>query len=180
MKLEKTLICLFVIGVIMKFTHVPMAGATMTVSATALSLLYLGFSWWLLQDKGERRKRVPLSVITGILFSVAPLAVLFKLQYWPGAGLMLLVSFTYCSILLLIMMLKQRMASMDANRYNNRIIVRAGIFAVLCSVLYLTPWRALLRLQHRDNPQEADIRADYYAHPENEEYKRRFMELNNR
>ena len=180
MKLEKILVCLFAIGVIMKFTNVPMAGLILVVSTLGLSVLYLGFSWLLLSEKGARRQNLAISIVVGILFAQLPLGILFKLQYWPGAGIMLLLSLLYGGILLLVILLNHRHADHARKQYNSRIILRTVIFGVLCAVLYITPTSALVKLQYRNNPEEAAIRANYYEDPENEEYRRALMELEQR
>ena len=143
MKLEKALVCLFAIGFLMRIAGSPSAGLIMLASALAISLLYLGFSWWLLQEKGQRSNRLTSSVITGILFSLPPVAILFKLQDWQGAGLLLLVSLTYCSIILIVTMLKHRSANDETRKYLNGIMIRAGIFAVICGALYVIPAQML-------------------------------------
>ena len=155
MKLEKILVCLFVIGFLMRIAGLPSAGLIMVVSALALSLLYLGFSWWLLQEQGLRRERLASSIITGILFFLPPLAILFRLQDWPGAGILLLVSLSYCSILLIVIMLKHRTADDETRKYLNGIMIRAGIFAVLCGALYVIP-PDMLPEEHNQNRQEVE------------------------
>jgi hypothetical protein len=74
-------------------------------------------------------------------------------------------------------LLNFRHADDSGKDYFKRIIVRAACFAVLCTILYITPTRTLLRLQYLNHPEEAAIRANYYEHPENAEHRKRFLEL---
>jgi MFS family permease len=76
-----------------KIQHWPFAGIMMTLGAFALAFVFLPSSLGVLWKETHNRKRLFLFIsafITGSLFIAGTL---FKVQHWPAAGIILLISF---------------------------------------------------------------------------------------
>ena len=105
---EKLLPLLAILALIMKIFHLPGASVLLIVSLNALAVLYyMGF---LLFNEIEfksifkkesyehiSKKRLFGSIIVGILLSIILVGILFKLQFYPGAKVMLQDGLQFCA-----------------------------------------------------------------------------------
>lgn len=102
--LEKILLCFLFLGVFFKVMHYPGASVLLVLSLGSLSMLYFGFSFLLLNKIRTRNAfkvasynnvsglRLLGSVFLGLLFSQALIGLLFRIQLYPGASVMLLTA----------------------------------------------------------------------------------------
>jgi len=75
-------------GIALKFMHMPGAGALMTVGIVSFSFIFLPLMFTLkLKEKQQTKDKILLGLgsLVGMLIS---LAILFKIQHWPGANVM--------------------------------------------------------------------------------------------
>ncbi len=86
---------LALLGVSFKILHFP--GANILLTAGIIFLLFVFLPPALISGyKGEgRRESLPLYVVTYITCLITFTAMLFKIQHWPGAGWLLLVSIPF-------------------------------------------------------------------------------------
>lgn len=99
--LEKIVLVLVIVGVLFKVLHLPFAGPLIIIALSALSVIYYSFSPALMGGSLLKIKDVQaysgskLSgaglTLEGITLSVMLIGVLFKVQHWPGASVMLMV-----------------------------------------------------------------------------------------
>ena len=93
---------LFLIGMILKFTHLPGAGITIFVS---LSFAILLLMMTLIQVRGTSLLTLlyKLAIVGGATYIAA---VMFKVMHWPGATMMLVVSMPTLGLILVLSALK--------------------------------------------------------------------------
>ena len=93
---------LFLIGMVLKFMHLPGAGITIFVSLSCAAIMLL---LTLMQVKGTSllSQLYKLSIVSGATYVAA---VMFKVMHWPGANMMLVVSMATLGLILVLSALK--------------------------------------------------------------------------
>jgi hypothetical protein len=175
MKFEKILICLFAIGIIAKFLDVPGGPLLMAVAACGLALLYLIGGYFLFCDRQSGKRKKGLSIFAGIALSIAPLAILFSLHYWQGAGILILESIVSLAVVLLMVMITMRKNDAKLAGYYRSVLIRTLAWVGVCMVLFLTPARTRLNIQYRHDPEFAEIVAEYLENPDNDSLMKRYQ-----
>ena len=93
---------LFLIGMLLKFTHLPGAGITIFVSLSCAIILLM---MTLIQVRGTLllTQLYKLAIVSGATYVAA---VMFKIMHWPGATMMLVVSMPTLGLILVLSALK--------------------------------------------------------------------------
>ncbi len=124
-----------VIGALMKIQYMPGASIFMTLGLVGLAFVFLPI-FAVVKTREARKKNEPVNagvyisgVIAGVLFI---LGALFKIQHWPGAGVVILVSWFSVAVLLLPFIILNQLKQKE-NKINNffSIIVVVSLVAVL-------------------------------------------------
>lgn len=132
---------IFGFAALFKIQHWPGAGIMMTVGAFILALLFLPSALIVLWKETHSTKRILLYVsgfFTGAFFIAGTL---FKVQHWPGSGLVLLLAYLTGVLLLTPLLL--------INRLNNKELAHkkfAYIFGAAGLIFYVSGM--LFRMQH--------------------------------
>jgi len=133
---------LFIVGTLFKIQHWPMAGAILTLSALSGILFFIpALALSRLSDQENKAKR-PVYILgaAGIVFYVAGL--LFKIQHWPLAAVLLVIG------ILLLFFLAIPMFTWLTWKEENHVSSRF-IFLVVGSLLIIVPGALInLNLQH--------------------------------
>lgn len=174
MKTEKIFAAIFFAGLLFKVLHWPGAGPLIVISATSLSMMYMGFAFYFFCDKKIINQNIFLSVISGILLSTVPVGLMFKLQYWPGAQLMMLCAIVTAPLVLLLVLVFKGKATDALQVYYSNMLRRSLILIVLAVVFFITPSSTLLKIQHWDEPELARLKALHYENPDNIEYENQY------
>jgi hypothetical protein len=139
MRTEKALAIVFLLGIILKGFHIPGGGALTIISLLPLSVLYLVFGFYFFCDKTLKRQNLVLSIIAGIFLSLVPLGIVFKVQWWPGGYLYLLLSMVTTPVVFFIAYyLKSKETGELANYYTN-MVNRSLLLTILAVFFYLAP-----------------------------------------
>ncbi len=124
-KVEISLIALGLLGFLLTLLNIPGGALFLTLSLTVLSFFYFVFGFALFNDikirhifKIESYKEISvvkiiIAFFAGYFLSVATIGILFRISYFPGAGLMLSVSIfglTVIAVISIIMFLKSKAA----------------------------------------------------------------------
>jgi hypothetical protein len=169
---EKILILIAIIGLIFKLMNWPFAGLILTISLTSLSILYIGFSYFLY--KKTEKNNIALSIISGVFLSILLNGILFKLMHWPLAGIQLLLGIMHTAIIFVIAFILF-FTSDNLKQYCKKISIRTGIWLVIGILLYsTTTTTTLIKIQHRDDPELIRLMINAYTKPYNE---RDYIEL---
>lgn len=158
----------------MKIFHVPFASILLVLTLSGLAILYFGFGFYLFSLNNLKEQNLPLSIAGGVFLSMGIIGILFKLMYWPGADMMLVIPLPL--ILMFFLLPFFFFKNSDIRRYYHRMQIRTGVVGLLCLVLYFTPNSTLLALQHWDNPELARLKAKAYDNPDNQQYKLELQE----
>jgi hypothetical protein len=172
MRTEKGLFLAFLIGLILKFLHLPGAGVLLVLSLSALVLLYCPGAIYFFSDNTYKKQNNPLSIISGFFLAIITIGILFKLQYWTGANVYLLIGTVTAPIILGVTLLLKLKATDDLKIYYRNMTIRLVTLTILTTLLYITPTATLIKIQYRDDPELARLKTLYYTNPENKEYKR--------
>ncbi len=111
-----------------------------------------------------------LSIVAGLFLSLIPIGILFKLMYWPGATIYLLIGLVVTPILMLLSYFLRAKAPEHLYRYYTNMLIRSSIWGVLVFVLYFTSSATLLRIQYWHDPELARLKALHYTYPDNKAY----------
>jgi len=178
MRTEKIIAIVFIIGLFLKVVH--FHGGPVTVLALSmLALLYLFAAFRLFRDRETGQQDLDLSIVTGILLSSVPIAILFKLQYWAvwlqggtdTVQVMLLAAAVLALAVLAGAYFLRSKAGGQFRAYYRDMMARAAILTVLAVGLYITPTSTLLKVQFWDDPELARLWQD--ADPGNAEFQQR-------
>ncbi|HEC44157.1 MAG TPA: hypothetical protein ENI20_15140 [Bacteroides sp.] len=127
---------LTIIGSLFKIQHMPGAGIMLTLGLGTMALAVLPI-YAVLKIRDARAKNLPvnmtyyiLGVIAGILFIAGGL---FKIQHWPGAGVVLMVSWLAVAVILLPLLVLS-ILKQEGNRLNNFLLVVLA-FSVIAILL---------------------------------------------
>ena len=126
--------------VIMKINHLPGAGISLVLAGLAVSI-YLPFL--LLYTPGEESsaKANRIGWLGALSASVITLAIMFKFQHWPGAGILLVLGLTAFALVFVPLLLRKKMQADNS--------VRRTIMNVLgASGLTLFSLGILFKVQH--------------------------------
>ncbi|MGB0851086.1 MAG: GldL-related protein [Bacteroidia bacterium] len=91
MRTELSFIMIIVLACFAKYMRWPGADIILIMSMGLLALIYFPLGAYFLSYKKMKNSIVALSVISGLAISILVLGVLFKIQHYPGAHLMILV-----------------------------------------------------------------------------------------
>ncbi len=195
MKLEKIIISIALLGILMKFFHIPFAGPILVVSLGTLALLYFPLGFYILRNEGANKKSGLLNV-AGLLFAIIVIGILYKLMYWPFAGQMLLSGVFGLVILFAVLLFIQKFSpssgiekeenlhyknalleeekTEDNGDLNKNLLIRTTIYLSLGVLFFFTTNAMLIKIQHRDDPEMARLKIQWFENPNNPEYKKLF------
>jgi hypothetical protein len=88
------------LSALLKILHIPPAGALLTLGALMLALIFLPSALVVLWKETHNTRKLFLFIITFLAGSSLIVGILFKIQHWMGAGL--LITFSLATILLLL------------------------------------------------------------------------------
>ena len=177
---------LAILGICLKFVHLPGSSYLTVFSFMTLSMFYSAFSFALFNSiklrnifvkssyKDTNAKRIIGAVGLGLALSTTITGGLFKLQFWPGANMQLLAGLVVMGIILLIATFFYFRNKAD---YYKRIFKRIAIYGGLGLVLYLTPSSTLADIYYRNNPEYAEIFKKVLDDPYNMELQKQLDEM---
>lgn len=176
--LEKVLAALILLSIIMKLSHLQGASVLFVVSVGSLSNVYYFLSIGLFNDisfkkmfkkksyEGISTLRIIGSVAAGFAFSIAIIGILFKIQHYPGANMMLILGFASSLIVIVISVIKY---VSKGSKFYIGIIKRAIILCAFGIFLYLYARQTVDRVQYRDFPDYIKASEYYHDHPDSDE-----------
>jgi len=176
MKTEKTLSIIFLVGLIFKLLHWPGAGEILVISLSTIVMLYFPAAFYFFCDKVIKRQNLALSIVSGLFLSLIPLGILFKIMYWPGGQLYLLIGTVSAPIILTVIYFLKSKTTENLATYYNNMFSRTIVLTVLTITFYLIPTATLLNIQYWDDQELARLKTLHYTHPDNEEYKKQHDE----
>jgi len=185
---KKTEIILGGIAILAMFmnTFLVPGGSVLTIlSLCLLFLIYLFFSFGLLNDIGFRKiwKKKPYEGIstykilgtigTGIGLSSAVIGILFKVMMWPGASMTLESGLTLLGIVFIISYIKNNKTK--SQTYLN--VIKRSLFIGAIGVIWLfIPRSSFLEFKYRNHPSYVEAMKNVWKNPSNIEFQKTLYE----
>jgi len=184
-KLEKILGIIAIITLVLHLNNV--SGATLLMSLTFFTLtfiyFYLGFAFFnniRLRDitkkesyKGVNTMKILGAIFGGLTLSITLLGILFKLQFWPGASLLLIIGLSALLIVTIISLIKYKVNK--SHLYKN-IIIRAAIIGICGIILLMSPSNILIEIKYRNHPEYIEAIKKLNQDPDNIELRKKVEE----
>ena len=138
MKTDFVFLLIFGLACILKFLELPGSNIIMVISLCHIAAIYLILGFYLFCDKEIDRKTFPLSIIAGIIFSLATLGILNQIMHWDYATQYALIGLSLTTILFVVsLFLKNRTPELHNTYYKNMLIRTCNIFILQLTCLIL-------------------------------------------
>ena len=180
-KAEIILAILALIGILLSVLHIPGGNILTVLTMTILSMVYFCLSFALLNGLGFRGMikndnykaisalRMVGAVLSGIVFSIAIIGILFRWMMWPGAGAMLLVSIPGFLIMLIIVLIK---CFTKKELFYRNMLIRIVVIGIPLIILFANS--SLVRnIRYSDNPELLQAIEEAEQNPEDVELWRK-------
>jgi hypothetical protein len=139
---------LSVLGALLKIQHMAGSGVMLILGLSTLALVFLPIYASVRKKEAESKNETFNSrlIIGGVIAgSLVILGAMFKVMHWPGAGIVLLVSWSLTAVILLPILVMNQLKQKE-NKINNFIII--VLVAVSVSILIMArlrsePWPLL-------------------------------------
>ncbi|MFH0842048.1 MAG: hypothetical protein V1903_05435 [Bacteroidota bacterium] len=112
-----------------KINHWPLAGVLMTLGAVTLAFVFMPSALGVLWKETHSRKKLFLFISAFMAGMCFILGTLFKVQHWPGAGLILLLAGFFGLFFFLPALLVQKLQDQD-NKVKRPVYVLAAVGAI--------------------------------------------------
>ena len=118
-------------------------GLMITVALLTFSIVYFPFCFYFFCDKKIKNQNMLLTVITGIfLLPLAPSAVLFALQHWDGASILLITGIIGALISLGVTLYLRRSSPAELATYYRNMVIRTSGWSCLSIMAAIYHWVA--------------------------------------
>jgi hypothetical protein len=177
-KAEKILGAIAIIAIVLKFLLISGSGFLTVISLGTLSVLYYLLSFAFFNDirlrnifkkesyRGISALRIIGTVLFGFAISLVVIAILFKLQSYPGGAFILLQGLISLGICLIVAVI--RYGKTKSTNYK-KIFSRSIIIGCFGLLLYVIPSMTLFEILHRNHPAYVQAVKDLDADPNNKE-----------
>jgi hypothetical protein len=172
MRTEITVIAISIAAIIGVFLHLPVH-SILIISLSLLSMVYFAGAFLFFSVGKPKENQIVLSVICGLLFSITPIALLFKIQIWSPNESIVTGAMIACFIALIVVLSVRSRFMKNDRKFIKRLLFRSIVLLAISSALLLISTPTLLKLIHWNNPEIARIRSLHYEYPDNEEYRLR-------
>lgn len=192
-RVEKAFVIIFSVSLIYKYFQGIGSSLFLIMAINLLAILYFYFSFALFNELSFKqifnknkytslvKKRLAISILTGIAISVSLIGILFKLQNYPGADFIMLIGLALTMTLTIFTLYKNYKTEGD---FYFKILARVGLASLLLISLFKIPERTLLEWQYPDSPEYIDAVIKSRDDPRNDSLrelkKAEYLKLNDR
>jgi hypothetical protein len=99
---------------------------------------------------------------------------MFRLEYWPYSGFLLLVSTILSLCVLAITWFLKRNAREDLAQYYKNMVLRSLTLFIVSAMLYVIPIAVIVKAQYWDNDELAQIAVRFATHPDDEDCRKQY------
>ncbi|MBL7982813.1 MAG: hypothetical protein JNL52_13515 [Flavobacteriales bacterium] len=153
-KIERFLWIIVAISVVLKLLRLPFSSLLLILGLSLLAQLNFLLFWWLFVTPERKEQIIPMSILSGLSFSIACIGILFKLQLWPMSGIFLSLALPALSATIITALILRNSRS-SLSRYTRGILFRAVPLLDVVTVLLALPSGALSAFYHRNDPELA-------------------------
>jgi hypothetical protein len=173
--LEKILVVLAIIGLFIRVMMWQGGELFLTVALPSLAVLYLLASWSVFKHHQEGH-HLFLSMLSGITFSVVFIGILFKLMIWRGGNTLLIAGLSSMALSKILGLILENKLVRELNSYFRRLFLRYYIIAAVGLIMWLTPYKFIVSVYHRDDPEYVRLFIRYFEEPDNMNYRAEFLQ----
>ena len=175
--LEKVLLIIFLLSLIFKYFHGVGSSLLLLLSTNLLAIFYFYFSFALFNNIEFKkifkktsypkfvRKRLAITIFSGFSLSISFIGILFKIEIYPGAVVLLIAGLAATTVLTLITLYRN---SKTEGNFFFRILARVAIAAIFIISLLKISDRTLLEWQYPNNPDYIDAVLNSLNNPNND------------
>jgi hypothetical protein len=156
--------------------HWPGAGVLMVLSLTFLALCYFPFGFYFFSDKNFKNQKIGISILFGWLLSIAIIGIEFKLMFWPGSQVMLLVGCMSAAVLLLAGFSLLKKSDEDLKNYHKNLFTRTVVIFVLAMICLLLPNSVLINHYYANEPELRELYLKQQENPQDENIQKEIQE----
>jgi hypothetical protein len=179
-KTEIILSLIIIIGIIMRILIVPGRGLVLVIGFSSLAIMYqfLGFAFFndipltnifkKASYQGISVLRIIGTVALGLSLSVGLLGILFKFQFYPGAGFMLLEGSIFISLCFIVALIRY---NRNKSKSYKIIFTRIAIVGGFALVLSLIPKMLFFETLQRNHPEYVHAVKNLNNDPTNKEFQ---------
>jgi len=176
MRTEKIIFAVILLGLLLKVFNVPISSLVLVLSLSTISMVYFGGAFYFFCDKKLKNSNIALSIIAGIFLSTAQIGILYKLLFWPGGQIMLLIGLIATIVLLIIAIILKIKSSEHLKTYYKNMLIRTSVWTILTLVIYFIPISTLVNYQYKNEPEKARLLNLTISDPANLEYQKQYYE----
>jgi hypothetical protein len=173
--LEKTLVILAIIGLFVRVMMWQGGELFLTVALPSLAVMYLLASWSVFKHH-QQGHHLFLSILSGLTFSVVFIGILFKLMIWRGGNIFLITGLSAMAVSKILGLILENRLVRELNSYFRRLFLRYYIIAAAGLIMLLTPYKFIVSVYHRDDPEYVRLFVRYVEEPNNMEYRAEFLQ----
>lgn len=124
---ECSLLTIALLGFGMKMLHLPTAAIILTIGSILLALFYFRTATTartssLFRSEQTSTTKIPLSILGGAAMGLSVIALLLKVQHWPGATFLAALSVALCVITLLAMIMQRGQEPLHTGNYRGLLL----------------------------------------------------------
>lgn len=143
---ERSLIIITLLGFGMKMLHLPTAAIILTIGSVLLALFYFhtatkARTTSVFVSDQHSKMHAPLSIMAGVAMGLSVIAVLLKVQHWPGATFLATLGVLGCLITLLAVIMirgKQPLSSGNYSALTARILPTLVLVSTVAGMAFIT------------------------------------------
>jgi hypothetical protein len=173
--LEKVFIILAVIGLFVRVMMWQGGELFLTVSLPSLAVLYLLMSWAVFKHQ-EHGHHLFLSFLSGVSFSVIYIGILFKLMIWRGGNAILISGLSMMILFKVWGMVLERKKAATMGKYFKTLFIRYYIKFSIALIILFVPYKVIVSIYHRDDPEYVRLFIQYFDEPKNMKYRAEFLQ----
>lgn len=165
------------VGLVFRLLHWPFGGLFTVLGFSMAAVVYFPLGWLLFGGPDRKEQLLPLSLITGLALSTIVIGSLFKLQFWPGADINLLMGLLG-AVVMTVALLGIHSRRPLAEHYFNALRSRLLVIGTVGLLLHLVPTPALIRASAGENTERAEMLIRLYENPGDTAAQRVLQEMN--
>lgn len=131
MKIEGIFTVLFILALILKKIHLPGSNIIIVTFLISISMLYFFFAFYIFGGKKTQQQKYLFSIVSGILLSIAPIAILFKIMNWNNGNIYIVIGLPITIAIFIISFFLKSRAQSQLISYYKYMMVRTGILTLL-------------------------------------------------
>ena len=136
MKTEKVFILVFLVALFGYYFNVVGSLTFLLISLLGISLMYFPLALFFYADKNLKQQKIELSIIGGMVLSIIPMAILFKIAHWTGNKVLFDIAITSTPIFLVALIMFNKKKSDELKTYYQNFLIRTVFWLLLLVCFY--------------------------------------------